>query len=237
MYIFESTVRYSEISNDKKISIASIVDYFQDASTFQSEALGVGIDYLKKKEIAWVLNSWQIVIDRYVELGERISIGTKAYDFKGIYGYRNFCLLDENKEMSVKANSLWVLVNTKTGMPMRLTEEECMPYGKEEKLDMEYADRKIKIEGEAEKQDSFFVKKYHIDTNGHVNNAQYIKFAQEYLQEDFNVYMIRVEYKMEAKYGNNIYPVVYSNKDKIIVELNNEAGKSYAVVEFVRRIP
>ncbi|MDE6699203.1 MAG: acyl-[acyl-carrier-protein] thioesterase [Lachnospiraceae bacterium] len=236
MYIFDSRVRYSEVSNDKKINIASIVDYFQDCSTFQSEALGVGIEYLKEKGIAWVLNSWQIVVDRYVELGEKISVGTKAYDFKGIYGYRNFCLIDENKDIAVKANSIWVLINTKTGMPMKLTEEECVPYGKEEKLDMDYADRKIKIEGEGIEQDCFSVKKYHIDTNGHVNNAQYIKFAQEYLMEDFTVYMVRVEYKMEAKYGNNIYPVVYSNKDKLIASLNNEDGKPYAVVEFIRQI-
>lgn len=234
MYIFESIVRYSEASNNGKLDIGALVDYFQDCSTFQSEALGVGIEHLREKEIAWVLNSWQIVIEEYPKLGEKIKIGTKAYDFKGLYGYRNFCIMDEKDNMLVKANSLWVLINAKTGMPVKAPIEETAPYGKEEKIDMEYADRKIKVEGGPEEREGFPVKKYHIDTNGHVNNAWYIKFAKEYLPDDFLVKTIRTEYKIAAKYGNKIYPVVYSNSDKQIVALNNEMGKPFAIIEFTR---
>ncbi|MBQ1194362.1 MAG: acyl-[Lachnospiraceae bacterium] len=234
MYTFDSRVRYSEISNSGNIGFGSIVDYFQDCSTFHSESLGMGIDYLKEKEIAWVLNSWQIVIEKDIKLGDNITIGTKAYDFKGFYGYRNFCIIDKTGDMAVKANSLWVLISTKTGMPLKVTDEEAAPYGREEKLDMNYTDRKIKIVGEGVAMDSFSVKKYHIDTNGHVNNAQYIKFAEEYLNENLKVGAIRAEYKKAAKYGNNIYPVIYSNEDNVTVSLNDEDGKSYAVVEFTK---
>ena len=234
MYTFESTVRYSEASNDGRLDIGALVDYFQDCSTFQSESLGVGIEYLREKQIAWVLNSWQIVVEKYPRLGDKIKVGTKAYDFKGLYGYRNFCIMDETDAMIVKANSLWVLINAKTGMPVKPSLEETLPYGKEEKIDMDYADRKIKIEGEAREEESFPIRKYHIDTNGHVNNAWYIKFAKEYLDDDFYVRMIRTEYKVAAKYGNKIYPVVYSSIDKQIISLNNEEGKPYAIVEFTK---
>lgn len=234
MYIFESTVRYSEASSDGRISAGAIVDYFQDCSTFQSESLGVGIEHLRKKKIAWVLSSWQIVIEKYPIVGERIRVGTKAYDFKGLYGYRNFCIMDDKDNMPVKANSLWVFIDTETGMPMRVPEAEAVPYGKEEKLDMKYADRKIKIEGEGEKKEEFPVRKYHIDTNGHMNNAQYIKLAKEYIEEDFEIKMIRAEYKIAAKYGNKIYPVVYSKEDRLTVSLNNEKGKPYAIIEFTK---
>ena len=46
MYTFQSRVRYSELDPERKLSIASIVDYFQDCSTFHSEQLGVGLDYM-----------------------------------------------------------------------------------------------------------------------------------------------------------------------------------------------
>ena len=49
MYTFDSRVRYSETGEDGLLSLPAIVDYFQDASTFQSEDLGIGIDFLKKK--------------------------------------------------------------------------------------------------------------------------------------------------------------------------------------------
>ena len=68
MYTFQSKVRYSELDPERKLSIASIVDYFQDCSTFHSEQLGVGIDYLEERSLVWVMSYWQIVIDRYPKL-------------------------------------------------------------------------------------------------------------------------------------------------------------------------
>ena len=65
MYTFQSRVRYSELDPERKLSIASIVDYFQDCSTFHSEQLGVGLDYLEERDMLWVMSYWQIVIDRY----------------------------------------------------------------------------------------------------------------------------------------------------------------------------
>ena len=44
MYTFESRVRYSETDENGLLSIAGIVDYFQDVSTFQSEDLGIGVE-------------------------------------------------------------------------------------------------------------------------------------------------------------------------------------------------
>ena len=44
----------------------------------------MGIDYLAEKHRAWLLSSWQIVVDRYPKLGERIVVSTWPYDFKGI---------------------------------------------------------------------------------------------------------------------------------------------------------
>ena len=95
MYTFQSKVRYSELDAEKKLSIAAIVDYFQDCSTFQSEALGVGIEYLESVEMLWVMSYWQIVIDRYPHLCENITIGTFPYEFKGFLGFRNFFIEDE----------------------------------------------------------------------------------------------------------------------------------------------
>ena len=48
MYTFDSRVRYSETGEEGLLSLPAIVDYFQDVSTFQSEDLGIGIDFLKE---------------------------------------------------------------------------------------------------------------------------------------------------------------------------------------------
>ena len=51
MYTFDSRVRYSETGEEGLLSLPAIVDYFQDVSTFQSEDLGIGIDFLKEKDL------------------------------------------------------------------------------------------------------------------------------------------------------------------------------------------
>ena len=39
-YRFEGKVRYSEIGEDKCLTLPAILDYFQDCCTFQSEEIG-----------------------------------------------------------------------------------------------------------------------------------------------------------------------------------------------------
>ena len=92
MYRFESRVRYSEVDSEKKLTLSSLLDYLQDCCTFQSEELGIGVEYLAGHQAAWVLSSWEIEILRYPEMGERIVTGTWPYDFKGFFGYRNFLI-------------------------------------------------------------------------------------------------------------------------------------------------
>ena len=43
MYTFDSRIRYSETDSEGKLTMASIINYFQDCSTFQSEDLGLGV--------------------------------------------------------------------------------------------------------------------------------------------------------------------------------------------------
>ena len=56
-YEFCGRVRYSEINEEGKLSLSSLVNYFQDVSTFQSEQLGVGLAYMKERHLACILYS------------------------------------------------------------------------------------------------------------------------------------------------------------------------------------
>ena len=122
MYSFQNKVRYSEVNKELRLNIPSIVNYMQDCSFFQSESLGVGVDFLNEIHRAWVLNSWQIDILRDILVCQDIKIGTWAYDAKGVYGYRNFVIRTMEDKPLVNANSLWVLLNTETGRPDKVTE-------------------------------------------------------------------------------------------------------------------
>lgn len=232
MYSFQSRVRYSETDREGCLNLESVIDYFQDCSTFHSEALGLGIEYLKEHQLAWVLSSWQIVMEQYPRLCDEIEIGTFPYDFKGFFGSRNFFLRSEKGEFLAKANSLWTLLDTRTMRPVRPPQEMLAGYRLEERLDMEYAPRKIEIPGTGRKQEEIVVKKHHIDSNNHVNNGQYVRIAMEYLPEDFAIRQMRAEYKKQAVLHDVMLITACEQDNRHTVALCDKDENPYAVVEF-----
>ena len=232
MYSFNARVRYSEVGGDRRLSVPGVVNYLQDCSTFQSEDLKMGIDYLEQSHRAWWLSSWQIVINRYPRLGEEIVVSTWPYDFKGIYGYRNFTICDKQGEYLVKANSIWCLFVTKDGRPAKVERVDIRGYQTEgdKKLDMEYAPRRIALSGEYEAGEPVTVTLHHIDTNRHVNNAQYVAVAREAIPESFQIREIRVEYKKAAVLGDVMIPRISREKEACTVALCSQDGTAYAVV-------
>ncbi len=232
IYEFQSRVRYSEIGEDRKLTLDGILNYFQDCTTFHSEAVGLGMEKLEKKRRLWMLSSWQICVGRYPKMGEELRIQTWPYEFKGFYGARNFSLLTSEGEKLAWANSLWVYADLDTGKPVRVDEEEASSYVLEPKMEMDYAPRKIAVPAEGEHLDSFEVKKHHLDTNHHVNNGQYIRMAGEYLPENFYIKQMRAEYKSQARLGDVIFPAVYKQEGRWVITLSNKEGKPYCIVEF-----
>ena len=58
---------------------------------------------------------------------------------KAFYGYRNFTLEDTGGSTLAYANSVWVLVDTRTGRPVKVPQEFADTYGLEPQLEMECA--------------------------------------------------------------------------------------------------
>ncbi|MGI6095122.1 MAG: acyl-[acyl-carrier-protein] thioesterase [Lachnospiraceae bacterium] len=231
-YSFDSRVRFSETDEDRKLTLNSIINYFQDCSTFQSELLGDGFLQLREQERVWMLSSWQIVIDRYPKLCEPITVSTWAYDFRHCFGSRNFTLDMEDGSRAAYANSLWVYVNTRNGKPEQIPEALFDLYKPEERLPMEYAPRKIAVPKDCQTLESFPVRLHHLDVNHHVNNGQYIEMARELLEEDFPVHQMRAEYKKQAKLGDMIVPKMYRDDSTTVVVLSDTDDQPYAIVEF-----
>ncbi len=235
MYTFDSRIRYSETDSEGRLTMASLINYFQDCSTFQSEDLGLGVEYLKREHLVWVLSSWQIVVEAYPCLGDEVKIGTQPYGVKGFLGYRNFAMWDENGMYIAKANSLWTLLDTNTGRPATVTQDMIDGYGIGEKLEMEYAPRKIIVPGDGMKGEPIVVRKHHLDTNHHVNNQQFIDMAMDYIPEDFVVGQVRAEYKKQAFLHYILIPYVQAEGGLVTIVLQDEEAKPYAVVELKRK--
>jgi acyl-ACP thioesterase len=232
MYQFESRIRYSEVDENADLTWSALLNYFQDCSVFHSEAIHMSVSFLKEHHLAWVLSAWQVKLNQMPHLGERVKIQTWAYEMKAFYGYRNFRMVGEDDSVLAYADSVWVLVDTQKGRPVKVLPEMSEGYGLEPPLPMEQAGRKLEIPKELKNQPPIAVPEQFIDSNHHMNNEKYVMIAHEFLPKDFQIGELRVEYKKEAKLGDVIYPSVHGEENRTTVLLADESGRPYAVVDF-----
>ena len=232
MFEFDSRIRYSECAQDGKLSLAGLVNYFQDCAVFHSSDVGRGPATWKAEHYAWMLASWQIVVERHPKMNEIVRTRTQAYNFHGFEADRNFLMWDKKGELLAFANSRWIYFDTEAGRPIRIPKLEVGAYGVDPEFEMEKAPRHIKMpsEGIIEKQ-PFKVRATNLDTNGHVNNEQYISMALAYLPEGIKVRELRVEYLSQAYLGDILAPRVYHDTEGYIVRLDMD-GKACAVMQF-----
>lgn len=235
MYTYDMRVGFSYVDSDRVMKMEALPALFQDVTCFQGEDLEVGFDYLEPIGCAWILNAWQIDVKRMPRFNEKITVGTFPTDFKGFIGTRNFIVKDEAGEILVMANSIWTFMDMKKMRPSKVAEKFIQVYTLEEQLPMEYLPRKISIPENdgyvVTQKEALKVREYHLDSNKHVNNGQYIQIACGFLSEGIKYDRLRVEYRKQAMLGNVMIPVVYEKDGCCIVALCDEEKNPYAVIE------
>ena len=100
---------------------------------------------------------------------------------------------------------------------------------------MEYAPRKIILPGEMKEIGRRSVLKHQIDTNHHVNNAQYVDIAREILPEGLEIGEIRAEYKKAAVLGDEMVVKAAETEAGYVVSLCGEDDSIFANVELTEK--
>ena len=256
MYFQEKRIGFSDIGPDYKIKLSKILDLYQNVTISQSEEQGIGVKYLKDRGAAWLLSSWQVVVERYPELDEQVLVGTAPYQFKGVLGMRNFVLKTKEGEVLSYANSMWSYVDINNMRLTRIPPDVAAMYKCEEPLEMDYAPRRIALPWEekaenkpASERDNkgdtkdmpvqkvlepIYATYYNIDSNNHVNNAQYIAMAEDIVPEGRRARQVRAEYRTSAVCGATLVPHLYDDREAGVhtLSLANEEDAPYVIVEF-----
>lgn len=146
------------------------------------ERLGISVEDLNQRELLWVICFSQITIGRIPSFGEEVQMFTWPGGEKmGMY-IRKYAAFTGSGEQLFEAASLFSLVNSGTRtmvvpsdsgfvMPVvSLAEEPKLP--------------KLTARGaEPDKEKTYMAKEQEIDYNGHVNNAFYLDWARDLLEE------------------------------------------------------
>ncbi|MBQ5674790.1 MAG: hypothetical protein IIV45_06875 [Lachnospiraceae bacterium] len=233
MYTFNTRVSYSRVDKTGKVPLYEIMNYLQDCSTFHSEDLGVGVDHMKSIGKAWVVVAYKVKINKPIMLGQEICVGTAPTSFDSLFGKRQYFIKDDKGEYIVQADTIWVLIDFERRRPTRITEEVSMKYEPETVFEGVNAKRKLKLKGEKKKLPSFEVKKTYIDNNGHMNNADYLRAAMEYLPEGFTCKEMDIAYNKEAMAGEIIIPYMSKEEDGIGISFEDENGELHTTIKLI----
>ncbi len=235
MYEFTERIRYTELDENRALSLTSIINYMQDCCIYEAEDGGVGIDWLKEHKTAWMLTSWQVKILRRPVFCEHVKIKTWASGFRHFLGMRNFTIRNaETDELLIVAYSEWAYVNTEKQKPERnVPEKELEVYGIGEPLDMEFERGRIPVPEVLTAKPPITVTEMYLDTNHHVNNGQYVAMACAQVPEGTGRFTdFRCEVRQQSMLGDVLFPYVAEEDGAVTVVLNDEEGKPKLVARF-----
>lgn len=237
MYELRQRVRYSELDEQGQCSLLAMMNYLQDCSTFHSEDVGLGMELMAQRRRAWLLSAWTIELERLPKLGEELTVGTSPHAFKGLIARRNYWVR-AGEEYLLRADSQWFCVNLDTMHPQRIETDLVEAYGVfEDYLGLKDEGRKIVTGEMLAPLRPVEVLPHHIDTNHHMNNAQYVAIAaQRLLEYDASLTpwpgRIRAEYRRAAVLGDKMLVQLCRNDAGYVIHYTNEDGETFANVEF-----
>ncbi|MGI6229437.1 MAG: acyl-[acyl-carrier-protein] thioesterase [Tractidigestivibacter sp.] len=236
MYSFDGRVRYSECDEDGVLTLYSMMNYLQDCSTFHSEAVHRGLKELNHDHLGWFVTSWLIQIYDMPRFTDDITISTWCYDLKSIRASRAFRIADEQGNTRVLADSQWCLFNFQEKKVVTIGEPDRVYLEDTPRPDLPKISRRLAPSSDAAGQSTrpIVVTEQYLDTNRHVNNAEYLRFsigAADAAGYSADPTRLDIQYREMALLGDTIQPVVFPEGDgACTVSLNAASGKPYAIV-------
>ena len=232
MYCYIDRVPFSRMDYSGKLSVSGVVDAMQDCCMFHSEEVGHSSQELLKKNRAWLVSSWHIVFDSRPKMGQKFRVKTWPYKFQGVIGSRNFVMETMDGEVLCYADSHWFYADVSTGKPVRIEKEELDAYPVEPRYEMEKVSRKVKCPDELKRIQTVEVCQNYLDTNGHMNNGQYIRLAVNVLPPDYAVRELCAEYRLAAHMGDTLYLKTAQQDGYFYVVITDKEGIPYFLSKF-----
>ena len=208
-FIYTTTCNYSDLSPNGTLSNVGFLKMFQEAASCHSAFIGYGPTDSPKTNCVWIILSWKLKVFSRPEWNTKLEIKTWANIYADTFSYRDFEIYDESHNLLAIASSKWVIVDYITRHISKIPKEVSDKFNSSNKP--VFGDKvNIKLKEPVNLANSFdyTVLRRDLDTNIHVNNLNYLRFAEEALPEDiynkFEINNVEIMYKTEAKLNNTL---------------------------------
>ena len=181
VYTEEFKLRYREVDRNGFVKTQSWFDFMQEAAAEHATRLGAGYAALAARGCFWVLSSLRLEVLRRARIGETLTLATWPGAFRRLFALRHFSFTDGGGAEVARASSQWMILSQESGRPQRT--DAVLPGIPNNTERPAYFDFGVKIPVAAEEAAPMVVPIHYSmeDVNGHLNNAEYVGIAQNWL--------------------------------------------------------
>lgn len=204
---FKEIVNTYDTTPDGRLSPITPLQLFQEVAQRHLQTVSLGLDFMFKNNLAWILVKYEIEFLEYPKGEEEIIVETEATGYNRFEASRRFTIYSTDGKELIKGKSIWVLVDTKSGKLVRISNVKEI-----ERLmtddNFSYKIPRLKNLNEFDETKSFDVRYFDIDINKHVNNTKYLVWGVESLPLETvltdEIKKVTIVYKEQAFYGETV---------------------------------
>jgi medium-chain acyl-[acyl-carrier-protein] hydrolase len=204
----EFSIHAKDIDFNGKLKYYCICGYFFELAARHANQLHFGFNDLSQENVYWVLSRLHVKILSYPGFDQKINIQTWHKGIGRLFGLRDFRIIDKEGHVQVLATSAWLILDKKTGRPIR---PERFSELHNSKMDF-HAINEIpeKLEPLTNYQKVKLIEPGYtdLDLNFHVNAGKYIAWIQDLYPPDFyrnfQISEFQINYLNETRFGSKV---------------------------------
>ncbi len=126
----EIFVRPDDIDMNNHVHYSKYLDYLLTARYEQMKKnYGMSMEEFLKKGYTWVASNINITYKRAIQLGDKVVVRAQITGIKGAQVFLNFWILKgENKKVAAEGNSVFTMISTSNGRPVRIPADVLEKY-------------------------------------------------------------------------------------------------------------
>lgn len=209
-YSFNHTIACYEADANKVMRPTAMLNMMQEAANVNATSLGFGYDKMIETNTAWVLSRIHLRFKRYPQWRDNVTLKTWHKGMAKLFYLRDFVLSDADGETLAEATSSWLIIDMNTRRLVRNSDLATSPdkCTKEDAIAEPAEKVMLPVDIEPELVRKHPVTWSEIDSNGHVNNVNYVMWAIDAVKsEDIKERQIKemlINYDAEVMPGDTV---------------------------------
>jgi acyl-ACP thioesterase len=201
-------VRSYETDPLRRLQVPTLCRLLQEAATAHAAELGVAVDALIGRGVAWVLSRLDLDVNRWPRGEDEIEIETWPAAMNRLFTERRFRMLDAEERELGTATTLWLVLDLERRRPVRLPSQvvdNLQRLGLSPDL---VRPAELTAPDSATVELDFTVRRSDVDLAGHANNTSFVEWAVEAVPDEvwssFDLAELSIQFLAECRRGQTV---------------------------------